>query len=196
MIPSDAVEHLRLRLHREVDRLVDEALDRHEPSPDADDDRPTRVRLLDPFDFRWPVIGSERFENASVFEIPTATTSAQAVLGWTTRDAWGRSRRRAVVFGYSGTDSTPERWYPWTEFVETDDGRFGATIPDPSRPRATLKDGDPLPTGFAGLSVERSDELFESIRKGPSLRLVVDAADEELMVSHGYWVARRRGRVG
>jgi hypothetical protein len=192
--PGD-LQELRSKLHREVDRLIDEAIAGLELSPKQQDSQPARVRTLEPFDYRYPVIGTEHFYGAAVYSIPTSKGPVEAVLGWTERDAWSRIRLRAVVFGYNGTDLTPHRWYPWTEFVETDDGRFAATIPDPSRPRSTLSDGAALPGRFEELTVERSDVLFESIRRGPSLRLVVDQTEDAQMVSHGYWVARLRGRA-
>jgi hypothetical protein len=196
MLNPEDLEQLKSKLHREVDRLIDEAIAGLESSPKQEDSQPARVRGLEPFDYPWPVIGTERFHGAAVYSIATSKGPVEAILGWTERDAWSRSRLRAVVFGYNGTDFTPHRWYPWTEFVETDDGRFAAIIPDPSRPRSTLSDGAALPGRFAELTVERSDVLFESIRRGPSLRLVVDQTEDAQMVSHGYWVARLRRRAG
>jgi hypothetical protein len=99
-------------------------------------------------------------------------------------------RERAVVFGETGSSL-----YPWTEFVEADDGRFAAGVSDPAHPRALLKDGDPIPARFQVAAVERTDQLFSGIRQGPSLRLVIAGADEETMVRHGYWVAGLRKRL-
>jgi hypothetical protein len=79
--------------------------------------------------------------------------------------------------------------------VETDTGRFGAPIPNPQRPRAILRDGEPLPPRFTGKTVARADDVFDSIREGASLRLVVDEGDEAEMVRHGHWVAELRGRI-
>lgn len=79
--------------------------------------------------------------------------------------------------------------------MESDTGRFAASIPDPERPRAIVRQETSLPARFAGKSVARADNLFESIRQGASLRLVVDESDEDEMVRHGYWVARLRGRI-
>jgi hypothetical protein len=42
--------------------------------------------------------------------------------------------------------------------------------------------------------VERADAVFGSIRKGASLRVVVDEDDEGAMIRHGYWVADLRKR--
>ena len=58
-----------------------------------------------------------------------------------------------------------------------------------------MRDMSALPTRFTGKTVARADEVFNSIREGASLRLVVDESDEAEMVRHGYWVAILRGRV-
>jgi hypothetical protein len=103
-------------------------------------------------------------------------------------------RGRAVVFHAAWKDHPPEKWYPWTEFVQTDDGDYAATIPNPARPRAVLTERDALPKQFVGQRVERADAVFGSIRKGASLRVVVDEDDEGAMIRHGYWVADLRKR--
>jgi hypothetical protein len=123
------------------------------------------------------------------------SVDASVIVAWTTRNAWNRDRRRAVVFHRARPDDEPGRWYPWTEFVETDTGGFAAPIPNPQRPRAIMRDMNALPGRFTGKTVARSDAVFDSIREGASLRLVVDESDETEMVRHGYWVARLRGRV-
>jgi hypothetical protein len=153
------------------------------------------VRDIAPFQYAWPVFGTEEFDRAAVFSITTQSGPIGAVLAWTRRDAWGKNRARSVVFRHNGDDDTPGRWYPWTEFVETDDGRYAATIPNPDKPRSTLAEGDPLPERYSTQTVARSDELFDSISRGPSLRVVVDADDAVEMVGHGYWVAQQRGRI-
>jgi hypothetical protein len=98
------------------------------------------------------------------------------------------------VFGQTGPASSTN-FYPWTEFVETDVESYAAQIPNPERPRKILTPSDPIPNRFRSAQVERADQLFDQITNGPSLRLVVDAADEENMVLHGYWVARLRNRL-
>jgi hypothetical protein len=99
-------------------------------------------------------------------------------------------RKRAVAFGEAGSSL-----YPWTEFVETDDGRYAAGVSDPVHPRALLKDGAAIPPRFDPATIVRTDRLFDGIRQGPSLRLVVKPDDELAMVRHGYWVAGLRNRI-
>jgi hypothetical protein len=86
-------------------------------------------------------------------------------VGWTTRHAWSRVRRRAVLIHRTRPGDGPGKWYPWTEFVETDTERVGAPIPNPQRPRAILKDGEALPPRFTGKTVARADDVFDSIRE-------------------------------
>ena len=43
--------------------------------------------------------------------------------------------------------------------------------------------------------MRRADELFKTIAKGNSLRLVVDANDENSMVEHAYYMASLKGRT-
>ncbi|HSW42761.1 MAG TPA: hypothetical protein VLM76_09655 [Patescibacteria group bacterium] len=111
-------------------------------------------------------------------------------MAWTDREAWGRTKERAVAFGEAGSSL-----YPWTEFVETDEGRFAAGISDPAHPRVLLKHGAAIPGRFDPATIERTDQLFHGIRQGPSLRLVVAPDDEVAMARHGYWVAGRLNRL-
>jgi hypothetical protein len=191
---------LKARLHEAVDQIVDEFI-RQDPAagPAAAAGGAEEVETIGPveaFTYSWPAdYGSEDFKSGTAYRLSTLAQDASVIVGWTTRNAWNRDRRRAVVFHRARPHHEPGRWYPWTEFVETDTGRFAAPIPNPQRPRAIMRDVTALPGRFAGKTVARSDEVFDSIREGASLRLVVDKPDEVEMVRHGYWVARLRGRV-
>jgi hypothetical protein len=188
----------RERLHSAVDAVVDEFLTQQAsaPAPRAGAETIEAIGPIEPFAFTWPAnYGSEDFTSGTAYRISSLVGGASVVVGWTTRRAWGRDRRRAVVFHRVRPGDGPGRWYPWTEFVETDTGRFGASIPNPQRPRAILREGEPLPPRFTRQGVARADEVFDSIREGASLRLVVDEGDEPEMVRHGYWVAQLRGRI-
>jgi hypothetical protein len=151
---------------------------------------------LGPFDFPWPAqYGTEHFDSATAYRLASLDESS-VIVGWTRRLAWGRDRRRAVVFHRKNISDEPRQWYPLTEFVETDTGVFAAQVPDPEQPRAILRDGQSLPRRFSGKVIARADEVFDSVRKGPSLRLLVNEAEEPEMVRHGFWVGQLRGRVG
>lgn len=186
---------LRERLHEAVDAVIDGLLAEEAgvpKTPEVSSETVEPMGRREPFDFTWPAdYGSEHFDDANAYRLSSPVGEADVIVGWTTRYAWTRDRRRAVVFHLV----TPERWYPWTEFVETDKGGFGAPIADPNHPRAILKDGQPLPARFNGKRVERADAVFDSIRSGASLRLVVDREDEAEMVRHGFWVAQLRRRI-
>jgi hypothetical protein len=155
----------------------------------------TRAASAGPWTYHWPHEPAPQvFVTSRLYEIRGLTERAWVRVARCRRPAWGRERERALVFKHrAGPDS--RTYYPWTEFVETDDGRFAAAIPSPRRPRAQLKDGARLPDHFDPANVARSDTLFRSIHSGSSLRYVVDREDEISMVEHGYWVATLRNRI-
>ena len=189
------VEDLRAALHDAVERIIDayvETVTRPAVTAESGDEGIDVVGGdgHGAFTYRWPGGDVEKFTTARVYTVLDRGQQRSVVTAWTEREAWGRMRMRAVIFGARGGSL-----YPWTEFVGTDDGRFAAGIPDPDHPRALLKDGAAIPDGFDTASVVRTDELFDGVRHGPSLRLVLGPEDELGMVRHGYWVACLRGRL-
>ncbi len=192
------LDALRNRLHEVVDDLLDEFTAAeargHEPADTPEDVEP--IGGIEPFDYRWPAnYGSEHFDSGAEYKLAALENGASVIVAWTTRNAWNKDRRRAVVFYRARRGDEPNRWYPWTEFVETDTATFAAPIPDPQRPRAIARDANTLPSRFVGKTILRADAVFGSIREGGSLRLVVEKSEEAEMVRHGYWVATLRGRV-
>jgi hypothetical protein len=153
----------------------------------------TRDGTVHGWSWRWPDGSVERYRHTSRYQLTDDFGQVEVLVGRTTRAAWGRERGRIVVFGNTGGSAST--FYPWTEFVETDDGDYAAKLPNPVDPRKGLRDGDALPPRFATSTVKRNDRLFRSIREGRTLRLVVKADQEPAMVSHAYWVARLRGHV-
>jgi hypothetical protein len=148
-----------------------------------------------PWTYEWPHDRvPEIFFASRLYEARGLNGTAWVRVARCRRPAWGRERERALVFKHQSAPDS-RTYYPWTEFVETDDGRFAAAIPSPQRPRAQLKHGARLPEHFDPAHVARSDTLFRSIRSGSSLRYVVDRDDEIAMVGHGYWVATLRHRI-
>jgi hypothetical protein len=139
----------------------------------------------------WPAGSAEHFESAHWYDVQTPSGSRELKLGWTNREAWGRDRRRAIVFVQSGRSL-----YPLTEFVETDTGAYAAPIPDPARPRAILTDLERLPAHLSRRSerVHRTDEAFDSVRNAPSLRYEVDGDEQMAMIEHACWVGTVRHR--
>jgi hypothetical protein len=190
-------EMLRAALHEAIDKIIDGYVDVGVAMAST-----TKADLADrgvevaggedhgSFQYRWPDGNDELFTKSRWYVLMNHGREHRALVAWTDREAWGRMRKRAVVFGESGTSL-----YPWTEFVETDDGRYAAGISDPNHPRALLKHGAVMPDWFRAARVERTDLLFNGIRRGPSLRLVLELDDEIAMVRHGYWVAGLRNRL-
>ncbi|WP_329492671.1 hypothetical protein [Kitasatospora herbaricolor] len=188
-------EALRTELHRTVDEIIDRHLDRtpssgRNPAESVSATGETKTE----WSYRWPGGGVENFHRAQWYEVAGDRGRHRVLVAWAQRSAWGKEDRlRAIVFLQQG-QATSTTYYPLTEFVETDDDRFAATIPRPSRPRAQLRTEDPRPDRFSGHVVERADALFESIAQSSSVRLVLEEGDEEEMVRHGYWVASLRNR--
>lgn len=148
-----------------------------------------------PWTHDWPgEPAPQDFFASRLYEVIGPDGTAQVRVARCTRPAWGRERERAVVFRHQGGPDS-RTYYQWTEFVETDDGRFAAVIPNPEHPRTLLREGGLLPDHVHAAHVARSDELFRSIRSGASLRYVVDREDEVLMIEHGYWAAVLRHRI-
>jgi hypothetical protein len=48
---------------------------------------------------------------------------------------------------------------------------------------------------LAEAELNRTDEVYESSVRAPSLRLVVGVDDAQLMLEHAYWVDRLRGSI-
>lgn len=183
------LERLRHELHRSVDEAVNRAQGTEAPYVAIE-----KQSEFGPWEFRWPSGAVELFTGGSDFLVRRKNDALRVRVARTTRRAWGRERDRAIVFGARG-DGDAARYYPWTEFVGTDDDRMAATIPRPGRPRASARDGDVLPGPNAPGDVERADSVFTGITDGPSLRLVVSAGDDNAMVQHGVHVAELRRRV-
>ncbi|MEH0446423.1 hypothetical protein QA811_22790 [Streptomyces sp. B21-102] len=192
------LEAIRAELHRAVDQIIDAHVGHgggaHQRASVIDPVSVAALEETEEWTYRWPGSGVESFHRTRWYEAVGEQGKQRVRVAWAHRGAWGREDRlRAIVFHQQGgVDS--RTYYPWTEFVETDDGRYAAIIPKPGRPRAQLREGDSLPDRFTGRVVERSDALFDSIAEGSSLRFVVGEADEAEMVRHGYWVATLRNR--
>lgn len=189
------LELLRREIHAAVDETIDRALAGTLPrgAPAPEEAKIEAGEAFGDWTFDWPDKSPEVFQGRD-FAVRANGQPLDVRLGWTTRRAWGRDRRRAVVF-VRPASSRATGYYPATEFVETDTDRVAATIPDPSRPRSLLKDGDALPSRFDDAIVERADAVFRTIDEGPTLRLVLTAEDEVAMIRHGCWVAALRRRV-
>ncbi len=187
-------ERLESELATAIRDPIHGVLMRHRPGDvDVVDIQPDGEQFSD-WEYVWPDGGAERFDDCRYYVVRGASGVVRVLVGATERQAYGELRDRIVVFGQVGKRSARTH-RPWTEFVRTRFGTFAATIPDPHRPRGLLSDGDRFPERFARARVERADQLFDSMINAPSLRFVVDKGDVDSMISHGYWVARLRGRL-
>jgi hypothetical protein len=176
----------------DLHRLVDELIDMHlggaaEP---ADYLRSTCLGPREGWSYRWPNGDTEHYDPATEYQVEGDLGRAEVLVGRTTREAWGRERGRVVVFGKPHGGSS---YYPWSEFVETDNGDYAAKLTDPKDPRKSLRDKNKVPPRLAHAEVRRNDELFRSIRSGPALRLVVPADGDQAMIEYAYLVASQRG---
>lgn len=187
-----------MTLREDLHRAVDAVLDAHVAAAGGPGNghvvKVERQGAVKTWSYRWPSGDVEHYDTAIRYRVTGDFGEADALVGQTVRYAWGRDRGRVVVFGKaSGTQSAA--YYPWTEFVETDDGDYAAKLSVPNDPRKSLRDGDPLPPRLASANVRRNDQVFRSIRDGAALRLVVAADDTEAMIAHAYWVASLRSRI-
>lgn len=186
---------LRAELHRAVDSILDAYIASNTASHD-DTLTITPSEVIGSFDYPWPAQPPESFTSGRWYKVSNKSESAMILVAWAKKKrlVWRKDRDCAVVFARVSADPT-NLPYPCVEFTQTDKGSFAAIIPDPNHPRAVLSKKEQLPKHLAHANVAPVDELFDSIKKGPSLRLVVDQDDEIAMAGHGYWVAQLRGRI-
>jgi hypothetical protein len=190
-------EDLRAEVHRAVDRAFDawpaQGSSGHgnsEPSAQAEEP------LDESFTQKWPDSSEERFSKGRYFSVAIGGEVVRVLVAWADapKFTWGRDRCRAVSFLLLRGDASGER-YPLSEWVEADDGAMATGVPNPARPRALLKDGEPRASWLSGWTCVRADELFESVANGPSLRVVVNKEAENRMAEFAVRVGLLRGRI-
>jgi hypothetical protein len=185
-------------LRKELHKLVDDALDRFaEEARPPFGDRPV-VRRLEPLEvpwyYSWPSDQREPYTSGCWYRLRTDSGPLRVLLARTRRQAWGADRGRVVVFRQLG-EETSRTFYPWAEFVETDDGEYAATVPDRRKPRTMAWRMEDVPPAIDLDRVCRADQAFRSIQSGPSLRYLLDENDERGMVEYAFRVATVRRRV-
>ena len=188
-------DDLRADLHFALDQAFDAWLARQAPTGSGELHVEKAGELTEPFIHRWPDGSDETFSRGAFFLVEAAGERLAVLVAFAEepRFTWGRERRRAVSFWLPRGRSGAER-YPLSEWVETDDGRMSIGVPDPTRPRALIKEGDEAPAWLKEWTVQRADEIFESVSNGPSLRLIVSATDEASMAVCAVRVGLVRGR--
>jgi len=198
-LDPQSVELLRAKLQRLVDQALDEwfaPLTEQYITPVKESVVITDHGPVGPFKHLWPSGDWESYHEGREYEVTRGGRRVLMKSGIGTRPAFGRARRRIVIFQRQG--SVLDQLYPLAEFVETDsdDGGVAALVPDPRSPRKFLKHGDSPPQWCAGRRVDRTDRLFRSVQNGPSMRLVVPRDDFNSMVEHAFWVGTIRERFG
>jgi hypothetical protein len=187
-------ESIRVELFEAVTEAIDRVLGSRVPTQSLQAIVEYEGVGFDEWSYRWPSAAVETYRNCRWYRVSGESQPARALIGLTRRKAWNKMRDRYVVFGQVGSDRS-KTFYPWTEFVAASHGRFGAVIPDPRRPRASIRDGAVLPPRFRGCTIERTDHLYGPSKEDSSLRIVVDGHDRASMIAHGYWVAQLRARL-
>lgn len=191
-------EDLRVELYR----AVDYALDRIFGAPAAEPATRTELDelrilslgpLAEPYSFPWPT-EVETYPDAERFDLKSPRGPFEVLIARGKRDAWHRPDRGRVVVFVRPAGSVA-REYPWLEFCEDDRGTYCADLRNPSKPRSLLIDGDDVPTELSGVKIERLDAMFDGVKDGPTLRMVVAADDSAQMIRLAYWTARTMGRI-
>ena len=162
------------------------------------------------FDHLWPNAESVT-QYRPVGGIPTVRYTARTADGHyslligaelggrTTHGRVGRGRIVVFVQRAAGTEGL----YPLVEFAETDITGAGeaplyaAGVPRITAPRSLSTEAD-LPelaavTHLRGADLRRADQVYNGMRSGPSLRLVVHPSDADAMLAHALWVGELRG---
>ncbi len=152
------------------------------------------------FSFTWPDSKTVEYESVRQYTAQRDGTTHVFVIGAERggRAAYGRDDRgRMVAFVRERSGALR----PLVEFAESDldPSRYVAGVPQPAAPRSLATDVhlDQLQRvpHLAGAELKRTDEVYDSSVKAPSLRLVVGVDDAQLMLEHAYWVGRLRGSL-
>ncbi len=150
--------------------------------------------LRQPYTHKWPEV-EDTFKEGKWYDVSGPKVPAEGLcvlVARITQNIWGNPERpTAMVFGRLRTKDVTQLT-AYVSFARDDRGTFAAIIPNPVHPRSSLKEGDPIPPHLVSAVVIRNDKLFDSVKQGPALRLVVQPDDEIAMVEHGVWVASLR----
>ena len=112
------------------------------------------------------------------------------------REAYQRSDRGRIVVFMLERSGSPR---PLVEFAESDlePDLYVAGVPLPGKPRslATEDHLDQLRQvpHLSKADLRRTEEVYESSLRAPSLRLVVGVDNTHLMIEHAHWVGALRG---
>ena len=194
---------LRVELHEALDAVLDRFLGdgsdalKSGTSGSVGEVAELKIRhtrtLAEPYVHPWPDKTRETYRTGDWYEVVAPEGSLEMLVAETSRFAWHKERNRVVVFArWMGSKGQP---YPWLEYCENDADGYSADLRNPAKPRSVLRDGEPLPNELTNAEVRRLDELYEGVRNGPSLRIVVERDDVESLIRYAYWTSRVVGRI-
>lgn len=189
-------------LRRELYQAIDDVLERHQSGPQVVTQGGLMIsfvgNLTEPYDHQWPM-EKQRFTSGKWFDVSGERLSAEGLRVLVAqseekRNVWSKDREHVVVFGKKGVSGEVKQLTAYAEFIEDDLGTFCSQIPNPLRPSETLKLGAKLPDLYAAATVKSNQELFQSVKQGPALRLVVHRDEERIMIEHAVSVALLKRR--
>lgn len=137
-----------------------------------------------PFDYKWPW-NREHYDEAYSGTVHVGNEASTAQIGFTTREAAGKLRRRAIVF--------IDR-YPMVEFVAADDFEESKNMVSLVKREngKQVRPGEPTPVQYHGLRVEPYRKHVTGPYASTNLAVVCRSNDHTAMVEHA--LIRRRAR--
>jgi hypothetical protein len=195
------IEALRQELYRAVDGVLMK-YNTHNQSKDELTITPAET-LQHPYTQKWSETEVYTFSKGRWYDVNgtgVPEEGLRVLVARNTVDRWGKLQRPgAMVFGKLRSQRENASLTPYVAFLEDDHGAYTAIIPNPANPRSDLKENelktnDPLLAHFDSAIIKRIDECFDSVKKGSTLRLVVQPDDEIAMIKHGLWVLNVRKR--
>ncbi|MBO0778633.1 MAG: hypothetical protein J2P37_07365 [Ktedonobacteraceae bacterium] len=187
-------------LRRDLYRAVDDVLDRYKSVLRIATETGLVVTFIGdletPYVHNWPDYQQE-FPEGHLFDVSgegLPKEGLRILVARSEQEVWSKRRAHIVVFGANHAFGDVKQFTPYAEFIADDLGTFCSSIPNPLRPRESLKKGAKLPDRYVSAVVKPNDELFHSVKKGPALRLVVQEDQETAMIEHAVFVASLRKR--
>lgn len=200
------IEDLRIKLHQSIEqfqRSIDEIIDA-EIAAGFQQNKEGALTIVpgkdqDAYEYHYPR-GTVWFTSGKWYTVTGEYGRLKMLISKTTVNVRGADRPAFFIYGKVKDVEEPKSTFACTEFTQTDTGEFSSVIPNPANPHAAIKAGESLPARLTNANVSRTDSLYNSVKQGNSLRLVVKENDtegvmERAMLEHGYWVAHLRGHI-
>jgi hypothetical protein len=186
---------LRVQLHRMIDEVLDQALIEAQQRQVREEMKLSIVagNLQQDFTYKFPK-DEVPFSEGRWYEVQGPHGYLKMLLAKTEGKIWHATYPVYFVFARESGPENPLTTFDCTQFTKTDTGEFSSVILNPADPKKKLKAGMPLPPRYANAKIERTDKLYTSVKNAPTLRLVVQETDVDVMLTHGYYVAHLRNR--